>query len=230
MSILSESEPPVKRHNPLLWISLVVGGLIVYVLVGSDRGTPVTTERAVERVGQVERVKPAELVEPVEQAEPIEQAEPVEQIASLELVGQVETSNEIERSLLIPPGMRARQYIAEIRKKGVPYPFVSIYDKGSSFQQKGSLADAHLLYFFSAREGYIPAMMKLGEMSDPTLFRAENSLLDHADAIQAYKWYQRAAAQGHAPATEGVNNLRQWAIAESKFGNPDARQLLLNFK
>ena len=48
MSNLSESEPPVKRHNPLLWISLVVAGLIGYVLVGSDRDTPVTTESAVE--------------------------------------------------------------------------------------------------------------------------------------------------------------------------------------
>ena len=211
MSNLSESEPPAKRHNPLLWISLIVAGLIIYVLMGSERSNQIAV-REVEQVGQVQRV---------EQAEPI---------ASLELVGQVETGNEIQRSLLIPPGMRARQYIAEIRKKGVPYPFASIYDKGSSFQNEGSLADAHLLYFFSAREGYIPAMMKMGEMSDPTLFRAENSLLDHADAIQAYKWYQKAAAQGHAPATDGVNNLLQWAIAESKSGNPDARQLLLNFK
>jgi TPR repeat protein len=211
MSNLSESEPPAKRYNPLLWISLIVAGLIIYVLMGSERSNQ-TAVREVEQVGQVERV---------------EQAEPV---ASLELVGQVETGNEIERRLLIPPGMRARQYIAEIRKKGVPYAFAIIYDKGSSFQNEGSLADAHLLYFFSAREGYIPAMMKMGEMSDPTLFRAENSLLDHADAIQAYKWYQKAAAQGHAPATDGVNNLLQWAIAESKSGNPDARQLLLNFK
>ena len=211
MSNLSESEPPAKRPNPLLWISLIVAGLIIYVLMGSERSNQ-TAVREVEQVGQVERV---------------EQAEPV---ASLELVGQVETGKEIERRLLIPPGMRARQYIAEIRKKGVPYAFAIIYDKGSSFQDEGSLADAHLLYFFSAREGYIPAMMKMGEMSDPTLFRAENSLLDHADAIQAYKWYQKAAAQGHAPATDGVNNLLQWAIAESKSGNPDARQLLLNFK
>ncbi len=220
MSNLSESEPPAKRHNPLLWISLIVAGLIIYVLMGSERSNQ-TAVREVEQVGQVERVEQTELIEAVEQAEPV---------ASLELVGQVETGKEIERSLLISPGMRARQYIAEIRKKGVPYPFASIYDKGSSFQNEGSLADAHLLYFFSAREGYIPAMMKMGEMSDPTLFRAENSLLDHADAIQAYKWYQKAAAHGHAPATDGVNNLLQWAIAESKSGNPDARQLLLNFK
>jgi TPR repeat protein len=229
MSNLNESEPPAKQHNPLLWISLIVAGLIVYVLVGSDRGNQ-TAEREVERVGQVERVEQTTLVEPDEQAESVEQMESVEPIASLELDAAVETSNEIERSLLIPPGMRARQYIAEIRKKGVPYPFASIYDKGSSFQEEGSLADAHLVYFFSAREGYIPAMMKMGKMSDPTLFRAENNLLDHADAIQAYKWYQRAAAQGHAPGTDGVNNLQQWAIAEAKLGNPDARQLLLNFK
>jgi TPR repeat protein len=72
--------------------------------------------------------------------------------------------------------------------------------------------------------------MKMAEMSDPTLFRAEVSLLDNADAIQAYKWYQKAAALGHNSATDGVNNLMQWAIAESKWGNPEARQLLLNFK
>ncbi len=208
MSNLSESEPPAKRHNPLLWISLIVAGLIIYVLMGAERSYQ-TAVREVEQVGQVERV---------------------EQVGQVRLVGLVETRKEIERSLLIPPGMRARQYIAEIRKKGEPYPFASIYDTGSSFQDEGSLADAHLLYFFSAREGYIPAMMKMGEMADPTLFRAENSLLDRADPIQAYKWYRKAAAQGHGPATDGVNNLLQWANAESKLGNPDARQLLLNYK
>ena len=45
-------------------------------------------------------------------------------------------------------------------------------------------------------------MMKLGELADPVLFRAEDSLLDRADVIQAYKWYQKAAAQGHQPAVD----------------------------
>ncbi|MCZ6722466.1 MAG: hypothetical protein O6938_00960 [Gammaproteobacteria bacterium] len=220
MSNLTESDSPVKRRNPLLWISLIVAGLIIYVLVGSERGNQ-TAVIEVEQVGQVERV---------EQVGQVERVEQVGQVGQVRLVGLVETRKEIERSLLIPPGMRARQYIAEIRKKGEPYPFASIYDTGSSFQDEGSLADAHLLYFFSAREGYVPAMMKLGEMADPTLFRAENSLLDRADPIQAYKWYRKAAAQGHGPATDGVNNLLQWANAESKLDNPDARQLLLNFK
>ena len=128
------------------------------------------------------------------------------------------------------PGALAREYIAEVRATGEPYQLASIFEQGSSFQQEGNLADAHLLFFYSAREGYIPAMMKMAEMSDPTLFRAEVSLLDNADAIQAYKWYQKAAARGHNSAADWVNNLMQWAIAESKRGNPEARQLLLNVK
>jgi len=145
-------------------------------------------------------------------------------------VTPVDNSGEIERSLLIPPGMRARQYIAQIREGDQPYPLAKVFEKGSDYQIEGSLADAHLLYFFSAREGFLPAIMKMGEMADPAYFLSEDSLLDHADVIQAYKWYQKAAMQGHEPAIERVRNLQLWAIAESKAGNPDARQLLLNFE
>jgi TPR repeat protein len=87
-----------------------------------------------------------------------------------------------------------------------------------------------ILYFFAARKGYLPAMMKMGQMSDPTLFRAEDSLLDDADVIQAYKWYRQAAEMGHQPATDRVASLRQWAQDEAEEGNSHARQLLLNFK
>lgn len=152
------------------------------------------------------------------------------QVTAITEIVQEDNRVEIERSLLIPPGMRARQYIVEIRAGGEPYPLASIFEKGSSFQEQGNLADAHLLYFFSAREDYIPAIMKMGEMADPILFRAENSLLDRADAIQAYKWYRKAVALGHDPATVGLNNLMQWASTESIMGNPDARQLMLNFE
>jgi len=152
------------------------------------------------------------------------------QITPVTEVVQENKRVEIERSQLIPPGLRAREYIAEIRAGGEPYPLANIFEKGSSFQEQGNLADAHLLYFFCAREDYIPAIMKMGEMADPTLFRAENNLLDEADAIQAYKWYKKAVALGHGPATDGVKNLKQWANEASIIGNPDARQLLLNFE
>ena len=144
--------------------------------------------------------------------------------------GTDETAGTIERSLPAPPGMRARQYVEQLRSNGKPYPLELVYVKALSFQQEGSLADAHLLFFFAAREEHLPAMMIMGEMSDPTRFRAENSLLDNADVIQAYKWYQKAAERGHQPASERVVSLRQWAIDEAEAGNSYARQLLLNFK
>ena len=191
MSNLIESSPPIRRPNPLIWISLIVIGMIIYIFLASERDGPIEAAREVT---------------------------------------PVDNSGEIERSLLIPPGMRARQYIAQIREGDQPYPLAKVFEKGSDYQIEGSLADAHLLYFFSAREGFLPAIMKMGEMADPAYFLSEDSLLDHADVIQAYKWYQKAAMQGHEPAIERVKNLQLWANAESKAGNPDARQLLLNFE
>jgi len=191
MSNLIESSPPIRRPNPLIWISLIVIGMIIYIFLASERDGPIEAAKEVT---------------------------------------PVDNSGEIERSLLIPPGMRARQYIAQIREGDQPYPLAKVFEKGSDYQIEGSLADAHLLYFFSAREGFLPAIMKMGEMADPAYFLSEDSLLDHADVIQAYKWYQKAAMQGHEPAIERVRNLQLWAIAESKAGNPDARQLLLNFE
>ncbi|MDH3632952.1 MAG: deoxyribonuclease, partial [Gammaproteobacteria bacterium] len=85
-------------------------------------------------------------------------------------------------------------------------------------------------YFFAAREDHVPSIMKLAEMSDPTLFRAEDALMDDADVIQAYKWYQKAADMGHQLASDRVDGLQQWASNAAENGNPNARQLLLNFR
>ncbi len=138
-----------------------------------------------------------------------------------------ELSGKIDRNLLVPPGMRARQLIEQLRAEETSIPFESIFEKALGYQQDGSLADAHLLFFFSAREGYQPAMMKMAEISDPVLFRSNDSLLDQADAIQSYKWYQKLAEAGESIAAERIRNLQHWAIQESENGNPNARQLLL---
>lgn len=146
------------------------------------------------------------------------------------LVDSSASSGEIERSLLLPPGMRAREYIEQLRAAGKPYPLDEVYEKAEKFLREGSLADAHLLYFFSAREEYLPSIMVMGEMSDPTLFSAENSLLDRADAVQAYKWYSKAASLGQQAAETRIRELQDWAAAEAVNGNPEARQFLLNFQ
>ena len=67
-------------------------------------------------------------------------------------------------------------------------------------------------------------------MSDPTRFQAQDSLLDHADVIQAYKWYRLAADLGHATAVARVEDLRHWAETAAADGDPEARQLLLNYQ
>jgi len=152
----------------------------------------------------------------------------VEDIPVVETVSASEGT--IERSLLLPPGMRAREYIEQLRTAGKPYPLAQVHDKAQNFQHEGSLADAHLLYFFAARENHLPAMMVMAQLSDPILFQAENSLLDEADAIQAFKWYSKAAELGQPAATESIDKLRQWAQDAAATGNPEARQLLLNIQ
>ncbi len=146
------------------------------------------------------------------------------------VVDEDDSAGTIDRSLLVPPGMRAREYIDQLREQGRPYPLDEAVARADGYLQEGSLADAHLLYFFAAREDYLPAIMVMAEMSDPLRFEAQNSLLDNADVIQAYKWYQRAAGLGHAPAADRISALRQWAQAEAAAGNIEASQLLLNYQ
>ncbi len=195
MSELNESAAPT-RQNPLIWISLIVAGLILFVFVSGDRDDSMP--------GKIE--------------------------TATETESEIETSGNIERSLLVPPGMRARQYIEQLRDAGKPYPLAEVHAKAQKHLAEGSLADAHLLYFFAAREDHLPSILVLGEMSDPTRFRAEDSLLDHADVIQAYKWYEKAAALGDAVAAERIGGLEQWASDASQAENPHARQLLLNLE
>jgi len=73
-------------------------------------------------------------------------------------------------------------------------------------------------------------MMVMAQLSDPALFQAENSLLDEADAIQAFKWYSKAAELGQPAAAESIGKLRQWAQDAAATGDPEARQLLLNIQ
>lgn len=205
MSESNEAGTVSWRQNPLIWIALVVIGLIIIVFVSGDRG-----QSKVSAPAETKTRSSASLPESAEQSET--------------------SAGAIERSLLVPPGLRAREYIAQLREAGRPYPLEEAFVKAGQFLAEGSLADAHLVYFFVAREDHLPAIMKMAEMSDPTLFRAEDSLLDDADAVQAYKWYQRAVELNHANAATRIENLHQWAIAQADAGDPGAAQFLLNFQ
>lgn len=207
---------PAPRRNPLMWIALVVIGLILFVFLNGDRRDPVSsgdTENAIVEL------------DPADAAGDLDAA-----VEDPDLVEGESTAGTIQRALLVPPGMRAREYISQLRAAGKPYPLSEVYDKAQTYRMEGSLADAHLLYFFAARENHLPAMMMMAEMADPGKFRAEDSLLDQADLVQAYKWYRKAADLGQVDAAARLESLRDWAADAAASGNSEARQFLLNFQ
>ena len=207
MSELNEATPSPRR-SPLIWIVLVVVGLILFVFLNGERGDlPASLKNTQTPVAVSEEGALAE-----------------------DAAGSEAVAGTIDRSLLVPPGMRARQYIEQLRAAGKPYPLSQAFEKARKFRDEGSLADAHLLYFFAARENHLPAIMTMGEMSDPMLFRAEDSLLDQADAIQAYKWYHKAAQMGQPSASGRLDELGRWASEAAATGNSEAAQLLLNIQ
>ena len=198
---------PSKR-NPLLWIGLIMVGLILYVLIGGDR-----------EPSRGDAVPPATVADSSSDSQ--------DEIVAESLADGTGT---IDRALLIPPGMRAREYIAQLREQGKPYPLDEARDKASAFHQDGSLADSYLLYFFAAREGDAQSMLEIARLNDPRYFKPDNALLDEPDAVQALKWY-RLAQQSDAPEASGMlASLRDWAEAEAASGSEVAEQILLNFR
>ena len=231
---------PAPRRNPILWIALLVVGLILFVLMNRDRGdiSPATSAPEVEQQTTTSTAEPV----PAEDAELAGDANESDELAGTTDAGGIEridpppesdtdvNTGTIQRALLVPPGMRAREYIGQLREAGKPYPLSDVYDKAEIYRGEGSLADAHLLYFFAAKESHLPAMMMMAEMSDPDFFRAEDSLLDQADPIQAYKWYRKAAELGQSDAPDRLESLKAWAETAAAAGDAEARQMLLNFQ
>ena len=123
----------------------------------------------------------------------------------------------------------ARDLIRLAREKGEPYPLQSLHEQALQKQTNKDMENAHLLFFFSAREGYLPSILKMGEMADPILFNSSQSLLDQADPIQAYKWYKIAIERNAAMAQDKMDALKRWSVKEASAGNKIAQQLQLNF-
>ena len=118
-----------SRRNPLLWISLVIVGLILFVLLKGERGDLVS--------GNIDADLNSYEIESTDQATETD-----------------DSASTIEQNELLLPGKRARQYIERVREVGKPYPLEIVFEKAQAFRQEGNLADAHLLLFFAARENY----------------------------------------------------------------------------
>jgi TPR repeat protein len=124
------------------------------------------------------------------------------------------------------PGAMARTLIARMRAAG-DIKLDQVFAAGEQAQAKGALADAYLLYFFAAREGFAPAAMKLGAQADPASRDPLNSVFESPDMTQAYKWYQMAAQNGDSEASERLADLRNRVDQLAASGDPQAQRISL---
>jgi TPR repeat protein len=104
------------------------------------------------------------------------------------------------------------------------------FNQARSFSDSGKLTDAHLLYFYAAREGHPASATQLAQMYDPTRYSSATSIMDEPDPGQAYKWYRRAADAGDRTAQQMLTELRRWVEQAAKGGDVEAEQLLLGWK
>ncbi len=125
------------------------------------------------------------------------------------------------------PGDLARALIAQVRTEGKPYDLAGLAEQARRYQEDARLADAHLLYFFTAREGYAPSALTLGTGFDPNRFEGANNLMDQPDPVQALKWYRIAAEGGEPEALARLEALKNWAETRAREGDESAQRLLL---
>jgi TPR repeat protein len=127
------------------------------------------------------------------------------------------------------PGARARALIAQMRSSS-EIELDAIFNAAEQAQSDGELADAYLLYFFAAREGFTPAAMALATQADPASRDADSSVFDAADLTQAHKWYQLAAEQGDAEAGKRLAELRARVEQMAAAGDSQAQRIALQWQ
>lgn len=128
------------------------------------------------------------------------------------------------------PGDEARALVARIRSGEQPYDLDAVAATAAEYQADGRIADAHLLYFFAAREGHTPSAMVLGSMYDPIHFRELQTLMGEPDPVQAQKWYEIAAEGGEPGAAARLEALKAWAEERAQAGDESAQRLLLGWR
>lgn len=127
-------------------------------------------------------------------------------------------------------GDAGRETIAELTEQSrdgrVDYD--TAYEQAETHREAGRLADAHILYFFAARNGHAASALQLGTMYDPLHHDPATSLLSEPNAFQAYKWYTEALEGGVEQASSRLAALRDWAESEAATST-EAEQLLLQW-
>ncbi|VAX06175.1 hypothetical protein MNBD_GAMMA26-951 [hydrothermal vent metagenome] len=130
----------------------------------------------------------------------------------------------------VAAGTEAREIIARLRANKADVNYDQVFTRAEQFKAETKLTDAHLLYYYAARNDHAAAAMVLATMYDPDYHSELTSIMDKPDLSQAYKWYQRAAKAGNVMAKAHLNDLRIRVELAATDGNDEAKQLLLRWR
>ena len=124
------------------------------------------------------------------------------------------------------PGAKAREIIAKLRSGEREINLDEIFGKAVHFQQNDAGTDAHLLYFYAAKNGHPGSMFALAAAYDPLHFKAGQNAMDEPTPDQAHKWYDKALESGNEEARKRLSALKRWVADTAAKGDRDAQQLL----
>jgi len=206
--LLREVAPKKKKPSalPKIIVILVLAGTVGFYMFHDSEPTKVVAIPKVEAPVIEMTANPASsTVQPAPESEPVVNA-PAAKIIRI-------------------PGSSARAIIAKTKETKEPADLEQIFKSAQEFEADAMLADAHLLYFFAARQGHSAAAQVLAKMHDPAYHSKQTSIMDEPDLAQAYKWYRQAAKGNDATAKKDLNNFRAQVEQLAASGNIEAKQL-----
>jgi hypothetical protein len=87
---------------------------------------------------------------------------------------------------------------------------------------------AFLLLEYAADGGNAEAALAVARYYDPTDKEPSGTIRKNPET--AYSWYREALSGGQEKAKSNLAQLRSWVAAQADEGNPDARELLKNWR
>jgi TPR repeat protein len=127
-------------------------------------------------------------------------------------------------------GDQAREMIRKIRGREGKVDLEELFHHAEQFRDEGLLVDAHLMYFFAAKQGHAESALVLGVMYDPEHTLEIPSVIEKPDWGQAHKWYFRAAEAGNEIARERLEYLRKQVERAAVEGDREAGRLVLQWQ
>lgn len=130
----------------------------------------------------------------------------------------------------VKKGARARELIKSLRDREGKMDLDEAFRQAERLRDEGLLVDAHLMYFFAAKQGHAESALLLGTMYDPEHALEIPGVVEEPSWTQAHKWYLMAAEGGNEKAGERLQYLRKQVESAAAAGELEAARLLLQWQ